>query len=92
MLGRQVKIAHGIDRPLRFAGIEVEDERVACLGAHGDCLEHAVVARKMVGDGVLLRAVAFWLLHAMHEFIAIHLAVGIHRHLTTRVAGKRVNA
>ena len=92
VLGRQVKIAHGIDRPLRFAGVEIEDERIARLGAHGDRLEHAVVTRKVVGDRVLLRAVALRLLHAMHEFVAIHFAVGIHRHLATRVAGKRIDA
>ena len=46
----------------------------------------------MVGDWALRCAAAFWLLHAMHKLVAIHLAVGIHRHLATRVAGKRVDA
>ena len=92
VLGRQVKIAHGVDRPLRFARIEIEDKRIARLGAHGDCLEHPVVARKLLGDWVLQCVIVFRLLHTMHKLIAIHLAIGIHRHLATRVACKRVDA
>ena len=92
MLGGQVKIAYGINRPLRFARIEIDDERIARLGAHGDRLEHPVVARKLLGNWVLRRAIVFRLLHTMHKLITIHLAIGIHRHLATRVAGKRVDA
>ena len=92
VLGRQAKIAHGIDRPLRFAGVEIEDERIARLGAHGDRLEHPVVAGKLIDDRALWHVIVFRLLHTMHKLIAIHLAIGIHCHLATRVAGKRVNA
>ena len=92
VLGGQVKIAHGVDRPLRFSSIEIEDKRIARLGAHGDRLEHPVVAGKLVDDRALRRVIVFRLLHAMHKLIAIHLAIGIHRHLATRVAGKWIDA
>ena len=92
VLGGQVKIAHGVDRPLRFARIEIEDKRIARLGAHGDRLEYAVVARKLLGNWVLRRVIVFRLLHTMHKLIAIHLAIGIHRHLATRVASKWIDA
>ena len=92
VLGRQVKIAHGVDRPLRFSSIEVKDERIARLGAHGDRLEYAVVAGKLIDDWALRGVIVFRLLHTMHKLIAIHLAIGIHRHLATRVAGKWIDA
>ena len=91
VLGGQAKIAYGINRPLRFAGIEIEDKRIACLGAHGDRLEHAVVAGKLIGNRPHRRVVFFRLLHAVHKLIAIHFAIGIHRHLATRIACKRVD-
>ena len=92
MLGGQVKIAHGVNRPLRFSRIEIEDKRIARLGAHGDRLEHPVVAGKLIDDWALRRVIVFRLLHTMHKLIAIHLAIGIHRHLATRVASKWIDA
>ena len=91
VLGGQVKIAHGVNRPLRFARIEVKDERIARLRAHGDRLEHPVVAGKPIDDWVLWHVIVFRLLHTMHKLIAIHFAIGIHRHLATRIACKRVD-
>ena len=92
MLGGQVKIAHGINRPLRFAGIEVKDKRIARLGAHGDRLEHPVVAGRLIGDRAHGCVVFLRLLHTVHELVAIHFAVGVHGHLATRIASEWVDA
>ena len=55
-------------------------------------MEHPVVAGKLIDDWALRRVIVFRLLHTMHKLIAIHLAIGIHCHLATRVASKWIDA
>ena len=55
-------------------------------------MEHPVVAGRLIGDETLRRIAFFRLLHAVHELVAIHFAVGVLCHLATRIACKRVDA